>query len=81
MTPQLRRKIIKHLCTVFRTTSAVAGEYVPDSVDQWGRMRTIGGGDLFHARGYHKLRADGRDASFVRVCDVLYLCGVRLTLS
>ncbi|CAE6404661.1 unnamed protein product [Rhizoctonia solani] len=29
-------------------------------------MRIKNGGDLIHARGYHKLRSDGRDASFVR---------------
>ncbi|KAF8596715.1 hypothetical protein BDV93DRAFT_480008, partial [Ceratobasidium sp. AG-I] len=66
VTPQLRRKVIKHLCTAFRVTGAVAGEYVPESVRQWGRIRMTGGGDLIHARGYHKLRPDGRDASFVR---------------
>ncbi|CAE6516412.1 unnamed protein product [Rhizoctonia solani] len=29
-------------------------------------MRITDGGDMIHARGYHKLRSDGRDAAFVR---------------
>ncbi|KAF8596673.1 hypothetical protein BDV93DRAFT_454445 [Ceratobasidium sp. AG-I] len=36
------------------------------SLKQWGRMRITGGGDLIQARGYHKLRSDERDSSFIR---------------
>lgn len=71
VTPQLRRKIQKYLCTAFGVTGAVANEHIPTSVSQWGRVRNTGGGDLIHARGYHKLRPDGRDASFVRVRSIV----------
>jgi hypothetical protein len=45
----------------------VSDEIIPGQLKQWGRIRIVGGGDLIHARGYHKLRPDGRDASFIRV--------------
>jgi hypothetical protein len=67
VTSQLRRKIIKYLCTAFGVLGSVAGKFVPEHMRQWGQIRMTGGGDLIHARGYHKLRPDGRDTSFVRV--------------
>jgi hypothetical protein len=67
VTSQLRRKIVKYLCTAFGVSGSVAGKFVPEHLRQWGRIRMTGGGDLIHARGYHKLHPDGRDASFVWV--------------
>ncbi|CCO34284.1 hypothetical protein BN14_08379 [Rhizoctonia solani AG-1 IB] len=67
-TPSLRNKINKYIATAFGVTmnKKVSSEIVPDQLKQWGRIRIIGGGDLIHARGYHKLRPDGRNASFIR---------------
>jgi hypothetical protein len=67
ITPQLRRKIIRYLTTSFGIHSHKADKLIPEQVQQWGRVRIASGGDLIQARGYHKLRQDGRDASFVRV--------------
>ena len=67
ITTELANKIAKHLSTVYNVTIPVAKSLIPTSLKQWGRMRIGGGGDLIHARGYHKLRSDGRDASFIRV--------------
>ncbi|KEP45625.1 putative transposase domain protein [Rhizoctonia solani 123E] len=68
VTPQLRAQIGKYLATAFgvKISKKLAQELIPNSLQQWGRMRIIDGGDLIQARGYHKLRWDGRDASFVR---------------
>ncbi|CAE6454695.1 unnamed protein product [Rhizoctonia solani] len=68
VTPELRTQIGKYLATTFgiRVSKRLAEKLIPDSLRQWGRMRIKDGGDLIHARGYHKLRWDGRDASFVR---------------
>jgi hypothetical protein len=68
VTTQLRNQIIKYLATAFNIPAATSKGFIPTSLEQWARMRIAGGGDLIHARGYHKLRVDGRDASFVRVC-------------
>lgn len=75
--PELATKIAKHLSTVYKVTASVAKSFIPDSLKQWGRVRIGGGGDLIHARGYHKLRSDGRDASFVRVSSTYLLWDIR----
>jgi hypothetical protein len=54
-------------------------EIIPVQLKQWGRIRIVGGGDLIHARGYHKLRPDGRDASFIRVSMCISLLSVLFT--
>jgi hypothetical protein len=69
VTPKLRTQIGKYLATTYEVqiNKKLAKELIPDFLQQWGRMRILNGGDLIQARGYHKLRWDGRDASFVRV--------------
>jgi hypothetical protein len=73
VTPELRTQIGKYLATTFdiRVNKRLGKELIPESLRQWGRMRIKDGGDLIQARGYHKLRWDGRDASYVRVSDRL----------
>ncbi|QRW24315.1 Transposase family tnp2 [Rhizoctonia solani] len=68
VTPELRAQISKYLATTYevRIGKKLALELIPDTLQQWGRMRITQGGNLIQARGYHKLRWDGRDASFVR---------------
>jgi hypothetical protein len=72
VTTQLRNKITKYLATTFSIRGQGIHDYIPESLQQWGRVRMTGGGDLIHARGYHTLRPDGRDASFVRVSQSLH---------
>ncbi|CEL54833.1 hypothetical protein RSOLAG1IB_11778 [Rhizoctonia solani AG-1 IB] len=62
----LRRHIIQYFTTSFGVRSQDIAAHIPEELEQWGRFRIDGGGDEFQARGYHKLRSDGRDASFVR---------------
>ncbi|CEL58469.1 hypothetical protein RSOLAG1IB_12138 [Rhizoctonia solani AG-1 IB] len=64
---QLRRQIIRYLTTCFEILSSAAEALIPEELEQWGRLRIGNGGDEVHARGFHKLRPDGRDAAFVRV--------------
>ncbi|KAF8760215.1 Transposase family tnp2 [Rhizoctonia solani] len=63
---QLRRQIIRYLTTCFEILSSEAEAIIPEELEQWGRLRIGNGGDEVHARGFHKLRPDGRDAAFVR---------------
>ncbi|KAB5591793.1 hypothetical protein CTheo_4785 [Ceratobasidium theobromae] len=66
LTTQLRNQIAKYLGTAFKIHARESRQFIPSKLKQWGRIRITGGGDLIQARGYHKLRMDGRDASFVR---------------
>jgi hypothetical protein len=63
----LRQHIIQYFTTLFSVRSQDIAPHIPEELEQWGRFRIDGGGDEFQARGYHKLRSDGRDALFVRV--------------
>ncbi|KAF8685506.1 Transposase family tnp2 [Rhizoctonia solani] len=61
----LRQQIVHYLTTSFKILSNVAKELIPDKLEQWGRLWIGNGGNEVHARGYHKLRSNGRDAAFV----------------
>ena len=75
VTKTLRGQINKYLATAFnvKMDKKASKKIIPETLKQWGRMRITNGGDLIHARGYHKLRSDGRDASFVRVSNMSIL--------
>ncbi|KAF8666953.1 Transposase family tnp2 [Rhizoctonia solani] len=62
----LRLHITRYLTTSFDVNSHDIEDLIPAELEQWGRFQIDHGGDEFQARGYHKLRPDGRDASFVR---------------
>ncbi|CAE6475948.1 unnamed protein product, partial [Rhizoctonia solani] len=62
----LRRQSVRYLTTCFEILSEAAEALIPAELEQWGRPRIGNGGDEVHARIYHKLRPDGRDAAFVR---------------
>ncbi|KAB5587477.1 Transposase domain containing protein [Ceratobasidium theobromae] len=66
VTPPMRRKITKFLATAFEVDGRHAQTLIPSSLKQWGRLQISNGGDLIQAHGYHQLRSDGRDSSFVR---------------
>ncbi|GAB1520999.1 hypothetical protein RhiTH_004089 [Rhizoctonia solani] len=61
----LRQQIVRYLTTSFEILSNIAKELIPDKLEQWGRLWIGNRGNEVHARGYHKLRSDGRDAAFV----------------
>lgn len=67
----MRRKITKFLATAFEVDGRHAQTLIPSSLKQWGRLQISNGGDLIQARGYHQLRSDGRDSSFVRVRNLI----------
>ncbi|KAB5587833.1 hypothetical protein CTheo_8725 [Ceratobasidium theobromae] len=39
---------------------------IKEAINILPNLQVTNGGDLIHARGYHKLRSDGRDAAFIR---------------
>ncbi|KAK1220171.1 hypothetical protein PQX77_017074 [Marasmius sp. AFHP31] len=63
----LYEKIIIHFATRFETTVAKVRKYYrPDMVEQWSKVRRLGGGDDMKASSMDIDPEDKRDATFVR---------------
>ena len=68
----LRKVLVNGLATRFRVQPRdLPGEFLPEDVEQWGKLRRLEGGDIMHAHDIVTKRMDGQDASFVRVCELL----------
>jgi hypothetical protein len=67
----MRNVLVNGLATQFCVHSKVARSFLPDPVEQWGKLRRLEGGDIMHADDIVPKRMDGRDASFVHVCEPL----------
>lgn len=46
----LRKQIAKYIATVCGVRQTDVLRYVPDALEQWGKVRRANGGDLIHAR-------------------------------
>lgn len=67
----IRKVLVNCLATRFFVKSSVAKTFLPEAVEQWGKLRRLEGGDIMHAHDIVPKRMDGRDASFVRVRELL----------
>jgi hypothetical protein len=67
----IRKVLVNGLATRFYVQPKVAKKFLPEAVEQWGKLRRLEGGDIMHAHDIVPKRMDGRDASFVRVCERL----------
>ena len=63
--------LVSGLATRFSVEPKVARKFLPEDVEQWGKLRRLEGGDIMHAHDIVPKRMDGRDASFVRVRELL----------
>ncbi len=63
--------LVSGLATRFSVEPKVARKFLPEDVEQWGKLRHLEGGDIMHAHDIVPKRMDGRDASFVRVRELL----------
>jgi hypothetical protein len=63
----IRKVLVNGMATRFSVGSKVARKFLPEVVEQWGKLRRLEGGDIMHAYDIVPKRMDGRDASFVRV--------------
>ena len=63
--------LVNSLATRFRVQPRVAREFLPEDVEQWGKLRRLEGGDIMHAHDIVTKCMDGRDASFICVCELL----------
>ena len=68
----IRKILTNGLVTRFSVSSRVAGKFLPEVVEQWGKLRRLEGGDIMHAHDIVSQRKDGRDASFVRVRELVF---------
>ena len=59
--------LVNGLATRFCVSPNVARKFLPDNIEQWGKLRCLEGGDVMHAHDIVSKRMDGRDASFIRV--------------
>lgn len=67
-------KIISMLCTRYTTTRRVIREVLPQTYEEWARLKIEPDGDIVHAAAYHQddmtttsTSHDSRNATFVRV--------------
>jgi hypothetical protein len=68
----IHKVLVNGLATRFCVQPKVARKFLPENVEQWGKLRRLEGGDIMHAHDIVRKRMDGRDATFVRVCELLY---------
>ena len=60
------------LVTWFSILSRVAGKFLPEVVEQWGKLHCLEGGDIMHAYDIVSQRKDSQDASFIRVRELVF---------
>jgi len=75
----IRTILTNGLVTRFSVTFNVAGKFILEVVEQWGKLRRLEGGDIMHAHDIVSNRMDGRDASFVCVHELIVKCSYKIT--
>ncbi|KAF8306859.1 uncharacterized protein EI90DRAFT_3026600 [Cantharellus anzutake] len=75
----IRRKIAKHLKTSFGGSIRSWLDILPQTMPRWAKVRIGNGGDLIRGGQMTGQRAF-RDASFVRICDHIFICTFKLLL-
>jgi hypothetical protein len=66
--------LVNSLATRFSVQPKVARKFLPEAVEQWGKLRRLEGGDIMHAHDIVPKRMESRDASFIRVSGLLPYC-------
>ena len=66
------------LATWFCVQPKVTKKFLPEAVEQWGKLRRLEGGDVMHTHAIVAKRMDGRDAFLVRVCEPVFKCFSKL---
>jgi len=70
----IRKVLTNGLATRFGVFPRVARKYLPEDVEQWGKLRCLEGGDIMHAYKIVSKCIDGQDATFIRVRDLIVTC-------
>jgi len=75
----IRTILTNSLVTRFGVTFNVAGKFIPEVIEQWGKLRRLEGGDIMHTHDIVSNRMDGQDASFVCVRELIVKCSYKIT--
>jgi len=67
----MRKVLTNGLVTRFGVGRRVARKFLLDNIEQWGKLHRLEGGDIMHAHEIVSKRMDGRDASFIRVRELI----------
>ena len=71
--PPICKVLTNGLVTWFGVSLNVAKKFLPEVVEQWGKLRCLEGGDIMHAHDIISKRRDGQDASFICVRELGFL--------
>jgi len=74
----IRKVLTNGLATWFCVSPTVARKFLPEVVEQWGKLHRLEGGDIMHAYDIVSKRMDGRDASFIRVRELIVNCSWKI---
>jgi hypothetical protein len=61
------------LVTWFSILLRVTQKILLEVIEQWGKLHHLEGGDIMHAHGIISQCKDGQDASFICMCEVVFL--------
>ena len=67
------------LVTQFGVMFNVTGKFIPEVVEQWGKLHCLEGRDIMHAHNIVSNHMDSRDASFVHVHELIVKCSYKIT--
>ena len=68
----IRKVLVNGLATWFHVQPKLTRNFLPEAVEQWGKLHRLEGGDIMHMHDIVPKHMDGRDASFVRMRELLY---------
>jgi len=82
MAPSRVGTLNKAICKVLTNSLAmrfgvfprVSRKYLPEDVEQWGKLCYLEGGDIMHVYKIVSKCMDGQDATFICVRDLIVTC-------
>ena len=63
----VRKVLTNGLATQFCILANVARKFLPDDIEQWGKLHCLEGGDIMHMHDIISKCMDSHDASFICV--------------
>ena len=65
----VRKVLTNGLATWFCILANVARKFLPDNIEQWGKLHRLEGRDIMHMHDIISKCMDSRNASFIHVCE------------
>jgi len=70
----IHKVIMNGLVTWFCVLPRVARKFIPEDIEQWGKLYHLEGGDIMHVHDIVPKCMDSQDASFICVHDLIVKC-------